>query len=253
MSENAYGVSSVLERVARAAERSGRSPDEITLVAVSKTKPISAIIEAYEAGVRHFGENRAAELQQKAAELSHLPDLQWHFIGRLQTRQSQPVADHAAMFHAVDRIKIAKRLSSQLSQLGRTLPLFIQVNVSGEETKAGFECSDWQNDGEQREKLIQAVETIAQLPSLEIRGLMTMAPWGAPEAATRHIFRRVRELSEWVQTAMPDLKWPDLSMGMSGDFETAIEEGSTYIRVGSAIFGARQYLLPDSPKLRVVL
>lgn len=241
MSEKAYGLSSVLERVARAAERSGRSPDEITVVAVSKTKPISAIIEAYEAGVRHFGENRAHELEQKVDQLTELPDLQWHFIGRLQTRQSQPVATHAAMFHAVDRLKIAKRLSSQLSQMERTLPIFIQVNVSGEDTKAGFECSDWENNGKQCESLIQALERIAELPHLEVRGLMTMAPWGAPEATTRHIFRRVRELSAWVQSTMPHLKLPDLSMGMSGDFETAIEEGSTYIRVGSAIFGARSY------------
>ena len=125
--------------ISSAAAHSGRSAEEITLVAVSKTKPIEAIVDAYHAGLRHFGENRAHELEQKVGQLTHLPELQWHFIGRLQTRQSLPVASHAAAFHAVDRLKIATRLSSQLSQLNRTLPVFIQVNVSGEESKAGFD------------------------------------------------------------------------------------------------------------------
>jgi len=236
-------VSTVLEQIERAATRSGRSADEITLVAVSKTKPITAIIEAYNVGVRHFGENRAHELEQKAQQLAHLPELQWDFIGRLQTRQSLPVASHAAAFHAVDRIKIATRLSSQLSQLNRTLPVFIQVNVSGEESKTGFDCTDWDAicHGKQGETFIQAIEKISQLPHLDVRGLMTMAPYGAPESVTRPLFRRMRELSTWLQTTMPTRNLSELSMGMSGDFEIAIEEGATCVRVGSAIFGARQY------------
>lgn len=243
MTQTIECVSKVLERIERAATRSGRSADDITLVAVSKTKPISAIIEAYNAGVRHFGENRAHELEQKAQQLVHLPDLQWHFIGRLQTRQSQPVANDAAAFHAVDRMKIATRLSSQLKQLNRTLPIFIQVNVSGEESKAGFDCTDWQaiRHGKQGEMLIQTIKKISQLPGLEVRGLMTMAPYGAPEPITRPLFCRMRELSQWLQSTMPTLNLSELSMGMSADFEIAIEEGATCVRVGSAIFGARQY------------
>lgn len=236
-------VTSVLKRVEQAAIRSGRSADEITLVAVSKTKPITEILDAYNAGLRHFGENRAHELEQKALQLAHLPDLQWHFIGRLQTRQSQPVAHNAAVFHAVDRMKIATRLSSQLSQLKRTLPVFIQINVSGEDSKAGFDCTNWQaiRDGQEGERLIQTIEKISQLPRLDVRGLMTMAPYGAPEAITRPLFRRMRELSEWLRATKPTLNLPELSMGMSADFEIAIEEGATCVRVGSAIFGARQY------------
>lgn len=236
-------VSNVLKRIERAAIRSGRTADDITLVAVSKTKPITAIIEAYHAGIRHFGENRANELEQKAEQLSHLSDLQWHFIGRLQTRQSLPVANYAAAFHAVDRMKIATRLSSQVSQLNRTLAVFIQVNVSGEDSKAGFDCTNWDaiQNGKEGELLIQAIEKISQLPGLDVRGLMTMAPYGAPETITRPLFRRMRELSEWVQSNPSTSTLSELSIGMSADFEIAIEEGATSVRVGSAIFGARQY------------
>ena len=243
MTQTIEHVSNVLEKIENAATRSGRTANDITLVAVSKTKPISAILDAYNAGLRHFGENRAHEMEQKAQQLAHLPDLQWHFIGRLQTRQSLPVANHAAAFHAVDRMKIATRLSSQLSQLKRTLPVFIQLNVSGEDSKAGFDCTNWQaiRNGEEGEILIQTIEKISQLPGLEVRGLMTMAPYGAPESVTRPLFRRMRELSEWLQATKPTLNLPELSMGMSADFEIAIEEGATCVRVGSAIFGARQY------------
>ena len=156
-------VSNVLKRIERAAIRSGRTADDITLVAVSKTKPITATIEAYHAGIRHFGENRANELEQKAEQLSHLSDLQWHFIGRLQTRQSLPVANYAAAFHAVDRMKIATRLSSQVSQLNRTLAVFIQVNVSGEDSKAGFDCTNWDaiQNGKEGELLFKPSKKLA--------------------------------------------------------------------------------------------
>jgi len=239
MSDYKERVLRVQARIEDAAKRSGRSANDVTLVAVSKTKPITAIRDVYEAGVRHFGENRAEEMNEKYGDLSELSDLHWHFIGRLQTRQSLPIAQHASLFHAVDRIKIAQRLSSQLESIERTLPIFIQVNVSGEESKAGFECSEWEENGEQRDALVQSVETIRQLPYLEIRGLMTMAPWDIDETTAHTVFRRVRELSEWTQKTIPGVQWPDLSMGMSGDFEIAVEEGSTCVRVGSAIFGGR--------------
>ena len=139
-------VDQTLRRIQAAAERVGRSANEITLVAVSKTKPIEDLIAAYEAGVRHFGENRSEELAEKALKLAHLDDIQWHFIGHLQTRQSQPIVDHADCFHAVDREKIALRLSNQLQGSGRTLPVFIELNVSGEASKGGFPMADWEQN-----------------------------------------------------------------------------------------------------------
>lgn len=237
-----HPVQSVLARIEQAAQRANRSTTDITLVAVSKTKPIEAILAAYAAGVRHFGENRAAEFAEKAAALSHLPDIQWHFIGHLQTRQSQPVAEQAHYFHAVDRVKIAERLSKQLQAMAqpRSLSVFIEVNVSGEASKAGFACADWENSAQQRDALREAVTTLAALPHIDIRGLMTMAPLDVPADTTRTVFRRLHELSVWLNTALPDLHATELSMGMSGDFETAIEEGATWVRVGSAIFGKRE-------------
>jgi pyridoxal phosphate enzyme (YggS family) len=232
-------VRTIQQRMQAAAERVGRSVDEITLVAVSKTKPITDIAAAYAAGIRHFGENRSAEFAEKARALSHLPDIQWHFIGHLQTRQSQPIAQSAAYLHAVDREKIAQRLSRQRQDVGRTLPVFIEMNVSGEESKGGFSAADWEQDAQQQAELLRVVSNLVALPHLQVLGLMTMAPFQAPDDEIRSVFRRLRQLSAWLHTALPALDAPALSMGMSGDFEIAIEEGATHVRVGSAIFGGR--------------
>ncbi|KPA16795.1 hypothetical protein MHK_002981 [Candidatus Magnetomorum sp. HK-1] len=232
-------IENVLHRIQQAAEHAGHPANAITLVAVSKTKPVEDIVVAYEAGIRNFGENRAEELAEKAVKLSHLKDLQWHFIGHLQTRQSKFVAENAHFFHAVDRLKIAKRLSNQLQELGRTLPVFIEINVSGEESKEGFNCADWENNQEQRDTLLESVKNIADLSNLNVCGLMTMAPYNAHKKIIRSIFSRLRRLSEWLNTKLPELGARELSMGMSNDFEIAVEEGATHVRVGSAIFGAR--------------
>ena len=146
MRDKQTAVDHILQRMQVAAERVGRTADEITLVAVSKTKPVEDILAAYAAGIRHFGENRAEALAEKAQTLAHLTDIQWHFIGHLQTRQSQPIAEHAHCFHAVDREKIAVRLSNQLQGTGRTLPIFIELNISGEASKGGFAMSAWEQD-----------------------------------------------------------------------------------------------------------
>ena len=241
MIQIADNVAAVQEKIAQAAARAGRSADEITLVAVSKQKPIEALVAAYEAGMRAFGENRSAELAQKSAELAHLPNIDWHFIGQRQTRQSQPIATHAQTFHAVDRVKIASRLSRQLEPLERTLPVFIEVNVSGEDSKGGFSAGNWEQDSAQREQLAATLATIAELPRIEIKGLMTMAAYGAPEAEIRTVFQRTRGLAEWLATAVPQAEWSQLSMGMTDDYHIAIEEGATHVRVGRAIFGERNY------------
>nr|VFK15933.1 MAG: hypothetical protein BECKLPF1236B_GA0070989_108611 [Candidatus Kentron sp. LPFa] len=229
----------IRDRIARAAQRIGRNAEDITLVAVSKTKPIEEIVAAYESGVRHFGENRVEELEEKARALSHLEGLKWHFIGHLQTRQSQSVARYAHFFHAVDSVRIAQRLSSQLGEQQRSLPVFIQVNVSGEASKHGFDCKDWKTHAQRLEALKIALDEIARLPNLEILGLMTMAPFNAPEEVLRDIFRNVAQLSVRIQEDLPHIPAWQLSMGMSGDFEIAIREGATLVRIGSAIFGER--------------
>lgn len=234
-------VAVVWNNIVRSAEKSGRSADAITLVAVSKQKPVAAIEAAYRAGIRHFGENRAYELQEKAEALD-LPDLKWHFVGHLQKRQSRPVADHAAMFHAVDRYKIAKRLSAQrqMNDLG-TLPVLLEVNISGEETKGGYLCTEWDTNSEQKEQLCKDIERILELPAIEIRGLMTMAPWGASEPDVRSVFGRTRALMQWLASQYPQINWSELSMGMTDDYQIAIEEGATQVRVGRGIFGDRFY------------
>ncbi len=228
-------VEVVLEKVAQAAGRSGRSADSITLIAVSKQKSLAMIKDAVSAGLRDFGENRSAELASKAQAL---PNLNWHFIGHLQTRQSQPVADYAGLFHAVDRPKIATRLNNQLTH---TLPVLLEINVSGEASKGGFDCSDWENDGAQRAALVQAATTISELARIEIHGLMTMAPYVADDATVRQVFSRTRRLAEWLRSTLPDISWDALSMGMTNDYAIGIEEGATHVRVGRAIFGERQY------------
>lgn len=240
----AENLSRVLERLDRAAQGAGRPTAEITLVAVSKTWPATAVSAAFAAGLRHFGENRTAELQEKRlvleAEIGRESGLVWHYIANLQSRQTAAVADTADFFHALDRLKIAQRLDERLQENGRPpLPVLLQVNVSGEQSKAGFACQQWESDGGQRDQLWQAAVAIAQLPNLHLCGLMTMAPWSAPEREIRQVFGRTRALRDWLTTAAPQLHLPYLSMGMTDDFELAIAEGATHVRVGRALFGER--------------
>ena len=239
----------VLQRIEEAANRAGRDPAAITLVAVTKTWPAETVVAAYRAGMRHFGENRAEELAAKRAAVAAAlgPDsgIVWHQIGTLQSRKTNLAADHADVFHALDRLKIARRLSNRLVELAtgdvRTsaLPLFLEVNVSGEASKSGWDMREWERNATQRDNLRNVAETIAGLSGLHLVGLMTMAPWGALDAEIRAVFRRTRALGMWLDTAVPQANITQLSMGMTDDFEIAIEEGATHIRVGRAIFGAR--------------
>ncbi|MCB9433897.1 MAG: YggS family pyridoxal phosphate-dependent enzyme [Ardenticatenaceae bacterium] len=243
MTTIAQRYEAVQERIAAAAARAGRPAAEITLVAVTKTWPAEVLLAAYAAGMRHFGENRTVELAEKRpfieAQLGNDSGIVWEFIGTLQSRQSQVVADLADSFHALDRLKIAARLSRQLAENGRFLPVYLEINVSGEASKSGFQMSNWENDATQREELRKAVETINHLPGLRPVGLMTMAPWEAPDGEIRAVFRRTRLLRDWLETAV-GVALPQLSMGMTDDFEMAIEEGATHVRVGRALFGSRQ-------------
>ncbi|HSG15835.1 MAG TPA: YggS family pyridoxal phosphate-dependent enzyme [Anaerolineae bacterium] len=237
----------VLERITAAAQRSGRQAEDITLVTVTKTWPAETVVAAHRAGMRHFGENRAEELSRKlpAVEAALGPDsgISWHAIGALQSRKTNLVADTADVFHALDRAKIANRLSRRLVENGRgdvnPLLVFVEVNLSGEATKSGLDCRDWEASAEQKLTLQQMARLVVELPGLVPLGLMTMAPWQVEEDVIRSVFRRLRELSQWLQNAEPEGQWSKLSMGMTDDFEIAIEEGATHIRVGRAIFGPR--------------
>lgn len=222
----------VRERIAGAAMRAGRDESAITLIAVSKTHPLEALLAAYESGVRHFGENRVEEASTKLPAFRQSlgdPAVVFHMIGHLQSRKA---GDAAALFdrvHSVDSVKLAQRLSRFTM---KPLPILLEVNVSGEESKYGF-------DGARRSELFSAVEAIFQLPNLQLDGLMTMAPIVDDPEQARPVFRALRELRDEIEARYPGLKWPHLSMGMTDDFEVAIEEGATLVRIGRAIFGER--------------
>lgn len=233
----------VQERIASAAQRAGRQPAEITLVAVTKTWPADVVVAAYEAGMRHFGENRPEELAEKrplvTAALGQQSDIAWHLIGTLQSRKTGLAAEHADIFHALDRQKVARRLAQERQAMDQNLPVFLEVNLSGEESKSGFPCFNWETDATQRENLRTNLIEILNLPGLDGVGLMTLAPWDVAPEIIRPVFRRTRQLAEWLRTAVPECNLSYLSMGMTDDFEMAIEEGATHVRVGRALFGER--------------
>ncbi len=231
-------------RIAQAAARVGRDPQQIKIVAVTKTWPPDVLVAAYHAGIRDIGENRAEELTGKRIELletyPEIDSLVWHQIGTLQSRKTKLAAQYADMFHALDRLKVANRLSSQLTEIGRVLPVLLEINLSGEISKSGFNANNWEESETQRENLRNVIQTVSVLPGLRLQGLMTMAPWGVEEKVIRTVFRRARLLRDWLEDELPQVSLPHLSMGMTDDFEIAIEEGATLVRIGRAIFGARQ-------------
>ncbi|MGC9335368.1 MAG: YggS family pyridoxal phosphate-dependent enzyme [Anaerolineae bacterium] len=236
-------LGSVQERIAAAAQRAGRQPGEVALVAVSKGQPPEVIQVAYDLGLRHFGENRVEEAEEK---LAHLPgDITWHMIGHIQSRKAGRVIPLFQMIHSVDRLKIARRLDRLCPEEHAPLPVLLEVNVSGEESKFGFSASRWDSDKSQREKLWAAIQEIVGLPGLRVQGLMTMAPIVVDAEAARPVFARLRRLRDEVAVRFPDAEWNHLSMGMTDDFEVAIEEGATMVRVGRAIFS------PDLPSWRM--
>ena len=225
-------LSAVRQRMGAAAQRAGRAPSEITLVAVSKTKPISAIQVAYAAGQRDFGENRLEELHEKAAQAHTLglTELRWHVIGSIQSRKTAQAVGPFALIHAVDRLKIAQHLSRDAMAVGHVLSVLLEVNISGESSKHGFEA----------EEVVQLAPALLALPGLRIQGLMTLAPLTDNPETTRPVFRALRELRDRLAAKHSAEPWTQLSMGMTNDFEVAIEEGATLVRIGSAIFGERK-------------
>jgi len=221
-------IQQIRSRIVDAATTAGRDPSAVRLVAVSKTKPAALVAAAAAAGQRLFGENYVQELTAKAAGVS-LP-VEWHFIGHLQSNKVRQIAGLVTMIHSVDRLSLAEEISRQWGRIGRNCDILIEVNVSGETTKSGTTAAAAQ----------ELVRQIALLPHLRIRGLMTMPPFFDDPEAARPYFRELRLLAEAIDAeAIPGVTMQELSMGMSGDFEAAIAEGATLVRVGSAIFGSR--------------
>lgn len=225
MSTIAENIAKVGERIREAAQASGRDLDGIGLLAVSKTKPAAAVRDAFAAGVRDFGENYLQEALDKQAELSELP-LIWHFIGPIQSNKTKPIAEHFAWVHSVDRLKIAQRLSEQRPTGLPPLNICLQVNVSAEASKSGCAPAE----------LAALAQAVSQLPNLRLRGLMAIPEPTDDVAAQRAAFARLRELRD----GLP-LPLDTLSMGMSHDLDAAIAEGATWVRIGTALFGARDY------------
>ena len=230
---------SVQERIAAAAARAGRDPAEITLVAVTKTQSPTLIRAAYQLGLRHFGENRVEEAETKVPELPE--DIVWHMIGHIQSRKAKRVAPIFETVHSVDSVKLARRLDRASGALPHPLPVLLECNVSGERAKYGFKADRWEQDDAQRKALLSAVEQILTLPNLQVQGLMTMAPIVTDPEHARPVFVRLRQLRDQLAADFDRADWHHLSMGMTDDFEVAIEEGATLVRVGRAIFD------PDQP------
>jgi pyridoxal phosphate enzyme (YggS family) len=228
----AENIASVQERIAAAAHRAGRSPGEIILMAVSKTQPPERIRDAYKAGQLLFGENRVQEFAVKAGALQDLQDADWHMIGHLQTNKAARTAE---LFHAVDAIdslKLAEKLDAAARKLGRKLDVLIEINVGGEAAKSGIAPDS--------PALDQLLLSAPRLEALTFRGLMTVPPLTGDPQGARPYFRRLRELLDTIAARkLPAIALSHLSMGMSHDFEVAIEEGSTCVRIGTAIFGER--------------
>ena len=242
----AANLATVRQKIAEAAQRAGRSVDEITLVAVSKTHPVELVLQALDAGQIDFGENRVEEAWAKFVDPSStgsvhnvsssdderaLPQVNLHLIGPIQSRKAElAVACRPVLIHSVDRLKIAGKLDRLAGEAGLRLDILLEVNVSGEASKFGFTP-----DG-----LWQDAEAILALPALRVRGLMTIPPYDMDPEAARSVFVALRLLRDRLAVRWPQADWHHLSMGMSHDFEVAIEEGATIVRVGTAIFGTRE-------------
>ena len=225
-------LEAVRERIVRACQRAGRRPDEVTLVGVTKKFTVDVIAAAHQAGLRDFGENRVQELAEKATTLPGAiqgGDLRWHMVGHLQRNKARDVVACADVFHALESLRLAAELDRRAAQAGRRLPCFVQVNVSGEASKFGLEPGD----------VLDVLDQLAAFEHLPVVGLMTLAAPAADPEDVRPQFRRLRRLFEQYNQAHPGQSMLYLSMGMSGDYEVAIEEGATHVRLGTALFGPR--------------
>ena len=223
-------LNEVKETIKSTTEKIGKKEDEITLIAVSKTKPISMLKEIYELGIRDFGENKVQEILEKYPNLP--VDIRWHMIGHLQRNKVKYIIDKVSLIHSVDSLRLAEEISKEAMKHDLVMPILIQVNIAKEETKFGLSF----------ENVIEEIKKISILPNLQIKGLMTIAPFVENGEENRKYFKLIKQLSVDIMKENIDNVCMDIiSMGMTGDYRTAIEEGSTMVRVGTAIFGERNY------------
>ena len=229
----------VLEKIAETAARVGRRANEVKLVVVTKGHTIEMIKQVIGAGAKRLGENYAEEAVEKINQLrdySGVEKVEWHMIGHVQSRKAETVVQYFDFIHSLDSLKLAQRYERFADQFNKQLPVLLEMNVSGEESKFGFPA--WDKSG--WDKLLKDIEEIISKPHLTVCGLMTMAPYFENAEKTRPIFRRLVELRSYLKQVFPEIAWNELSMGMSSDFEVAIEEGATIVRIGQAILGPRK-------------
>ena len=217
-------------RITRACERSGRERSEVTLISVSKTKPVEMLQEAYDAGSRDFGENKPQEIREKYPQLP--TDIRWHMIGHLQRNKIKYIIDKVYMIHSVDSIRLAEAIDEEAKKHGIVMPVLIEVNVAEEESKFGVHLDEVES----------LIRQISELSNIQVQGLMTIAPFTENAEDNRIYFRKLRNLYVVIKDKNIDnVNMCNLSMGMTGDYEVAVEEGATMVRVGTGIFGARSY------------
>lgn len=232
MSTISSNIESVKNRIIKAASESGRNIDDITLIAVSKTKPIDMLKDAYSAGARDFGENKVQEIMDKYDQMPS--DVKWHMIGHLQTNKVKYIIDKVYMIHSVDSIKLAQTISKEALKKNIEMPILLEVNVAKEESKYGF----------LPEEVSEAYKNISQLPGIIVKGLMTVAPYVDNPEENRQYFVALKQLSVDISHKNNDNRYVNwLSMGMTGDYEVAISAGSNFVRVGTGIFGERNYMI----------
>lgn len=226
-----------LEQIAVAARSAGRDPASVRLVVVTKSQPLQVVRAAIEAGVEILGENYAEEAVSKIQEAGPRSGVEWHMIGHIQSRKARLVAEHFSLVHSLDSLKLAGRLDRFAGELGRRLPVLLEFNVGGEETKSGWNAAEengW-------EDLLPELDLVSALTNLEVRGVMVMPPISEAAEASRPYFQRARRLRDFLTHRLPQSDWSDLSMGTSADFQVAVQEGASLVRVGTAIVGPRIY------------
>ncbi|HBX69584.1 MAG TPA: YggS family pyridoxal phosphate-dependent enzyme [Chloroflexi bacterium] len=225
----------VLEKIARAARSVGRRPDSIKLVVVTKGHPLEILQAVVAAGAHDLGENYVEEALPKIAALTD-GEITWHMIGHIQSRKARPIAEHFSWVQSVDILNLARRLDGFAAEIGRVIPVLLECNVSGEETKFG-----WAAWNETRwPEFAAEIAPLVDFPNLEVRGLMTMPPYDPDPEKSRPYFEELGRLRDFLAVRFPQTHWSELSMGMSGDYEVAVQSGATLVRVGTAIVGPRQ-------------
>ena len=224
-------IKAVEDRIAAECQKAGRDPEDVTLIAVSKTKPVEMLREAYEYGCRDFGENKVQELLDKYEEMPR--DIRWHMIGHLQRNKVKYIVDKVYLIHSVYSLRLAEEISKEAVKKNVCVNILVEVNVANEETKFGTTC----------EEVKQLVQDIAKLPNICVKGLMTIAPFVENAEKNRPFFSNLKKISvDIMEENIDNITMENLSMGMTGDYTVAVSEGATYVRVGTGIFGVRQYM-----------